>query len=65
MPAVLVSQDANPELGLEPNQWVLVTENRAFLNAIANRVTPWGPQDAPHLLTDEKMSVLPLLRREH
>jgi len=62
MPAVLVSQDANPELGLEPNQWVLVTENRTFLNAIANRVTPWGPEDAPHLLTDEKMSVLPLLR---
>jgi hypothetical protein len=62
LPAVLVVQDANPEQGLEPNQWVLVTGDQTFLNAIANRVTPWGPGDAPHLLTDEKMSVLPLLR---
>ena len=59
----ILGQDANPEQGIEPNRWVLVTGNREFLNAIAARVLPWGPEDAPHLLTDEKMSVLPLVRR--
>jgi len=63
MQAVLVGQDANPEQGIEPNRWVLVTDNHEFLNSVLPYVLPWEAEDAPHLLTDEKMSVLPLLRR--
>ena len=59
--AVQLSQEAEPELGLDANEWVLATQNAEFLNRIRSRVKPWDTNDAPVLLTDQKMSLMKLL----
>jgi hypothetical protein len=62
LPAVLVVQNADPLTGLEANDWVLITASEAFRQEIASRVTPWTETQKPVLWTDQKTSLLRVLR---
>jgi len=62
MPCVLINQRPDPPTAREANDWVLVTNNRAFLESIADRVTPWRSTEAPVLWTDRRTSLLRVLR---
>ena len=61
-PSVLITQTPDPATGREANDWVLVTQNNAFLESIADRVTPWRSTEDPVLWTDRRTSLLRVLR---
>ena len=62
MPCVLIAQAPDPATAREANAWVLVTHNKPFLDAIADRVTPWRSTENPVLWTDRRTSLLRVLR---
>ncbi|HET9235371.1 MAG TPA: fused MFS/spermidine synthase, partial [Candidatus Eisenbacteria bacterium] len=56
VPSALIAQSPDPNTSTEANNWVLVTSNAAFLDAIADRVTPWRSTEDPVLWTDRRTS---------
>ena len=62
MPCVLITQKPDPETAREANDWVLITQNRAFLESIAGQVTPWRPTEDPVVWTDRRTSLLRVMR---
>ena len=62
MPSVLITQHPDPATAREANDWVLVSNNEAFMKSIADQVTPWRPTEDPVLWTDRRTSLLRVLR---
>jgi hypothetical protein len=62
MPSVLITEPPDPRTAREANDWVLASDNEAFLKSIADRVTPWRPTEDPVLWTDRRTSLLRVLR---
>ncbi|HYV51439.1 MAG TPA: fused MFS/spermidine synthase, partial [Dongiaceae bacterium] len=62
IPCVLIAQNADPSTARQPNSWVLVTNNDAFMKSIAGQVTPWRSTEDPVLWTDRRTSLLRVLR---
>jgi hypothetical protein len=62
LPAVLITQAPDRSTGREANDWVVMSANTAFMDAIAGQATPWRSTEAPVLWTDRRTSLLRVLR---
>lgn len=64
MQAIQVSSDGNPDEACESSHWVLATRNSAFFEATSLReaATPWEQGDEPIAWSDQKSSLLQVLR---
>ena len=62
--AHLVVNEGDADRGISPSRWVLVTDNRAFLDTLAVEaaMNPWGEDDRAPVWTDDYSALLAVLR---